>query len=101
MASTMFGTVGVATLLAAFVFNLAGVLGSGSHLYHAFNVIGAGLSTFASALIGFLPFVVLETVWALAALAALAGGISACPARSRRSKDTAVDRQHLRFTHQI
>ena len=35
------------------------------------NLVGAGLACWSSYLIGFLPFVVLEGVWALAAAYAL------------------------------
>jgi energy-converting hydrogenase Eha subunit G len=64
------GSVGVALLLLAFVLNLRSVVGRQSRLYQGMNAIGAGLAAYA---IGFVPFVVLETVWCLAALSALAG----------------------------
>jgi energy-converting hydrogenase Eha subunit G len=67
------GSVGVALLLLAFVLNLRSVVGRQSRLYQGMNAIGAGLAAYASWLIGFVPFVVLETVWCLAALSALAG----------------------------
>jgi hypothetical protein len=38
----------------------------------ALNLVGAGLACYSSWLIGFMPFVVLEGVWAIAALAGLA-----------------------------
>ncbi len=35
------------------------------------NIIGAGLSCYASVLIGFIPFVILEATWAIVATAGL------------------------------
>ncbi|MEQ1503415.1 MAG: hypothetical protein ABMB14_14350 [Myxococcota bacterium] len=65
------GSLGVALLLLAFALTSFGTLSSRSAPYHALNVIGASLSCSASALIGFVPFVVLEGTWALVALVAL------------------------------
>ena len=65
------GTAGVALILIAFIVNLLGVLGQRSSQYLLLNLVGAALACLASLLIGFLPFVILEGVWALAALAGL------------------------------
>ena len=40
-------------------------------MYSALNVAGAGIACYASWLIAFWPFVVLEAVWALVGLVAL------------------------------
>jgi hypothetical protein len=68
------GAIGVAVLLAAFFLNLVGVLSRTSRLYHSMNALGAGLSCYASYLIGFVPFVVLEGTWSAVAFVALARG---------------------------
>jgi hypothetical protein len=68
------GTVGVALLLIAFFMNLFGMVTAESRTYQAMNVAGAGISCYASYLIGFVPFVVLEGVWCAAALAAMLRG---------------------------
>jgi hypothetical protein len=65
------GSTGVAILLVAFFFNLSGRLSRSSRAYAALNTVGAGLACWASWLIGFVPFVVLEGTWALFALYAL------------------------------
>lgn len=65
------GSIGVLLLLAAFALNAFGRLASDSRWYSLANVVGAGLATVASALIGYLPFVVLEGTWCLVALARL------------------------------
>lgn len=68
------GSLGVALLLVAFALNLSGRLDRRSRLYQGINGIGAGLACYASWLIGFLPFVVLEGVWAAVAVVAFARG---------------------------
>ncbi len=73
--ATLIGSIGVALLLAAFLANLLGRLPSDSRLYSWLNFVGAGLACYSSYLIDFMPFVVLEGVWALVALAALARGV--------------------------
>lgn len=61
------GALGVGLLLAAFALSSLGRLERRSRLYLSLNLVGAGLACWASYLIGFLPFVVLEGVWALVA----------------------------------
>jgi hypothetical protein len=65
------GSVGVGLLLVAFFANLFGWLDARRPLYPAMNFVGGALSCWASWLIDYLPFVVLEGTWALVALAAL------------------------------
>lgn len=69
--SSLIGSLGVALLLIAFFLNLFKYVSQDSRGYILLNVLGAGLSGYASALIHFMPFVVLESVWCLVALAAL------------------------------
>lgn len=64
------GSTGVALLLLAFAASSFGRMSSESRGYHAMNVVGASMSCAASAMIGFVPFVVLEGTWALVALVA-------------------------------
>lgn len=70
--ATLIGSVGVALLLAAFILNLLKVLRADARLYMSLNLAGAALACYSSYLIHFVPFVVLEGVWAAAALAAIA-----------------------------
>ncbi len=65
------GSLGVGMLLLAFVLNLSRRLEASSLVYRLLNLGGAGLACYASALIDYPPFVVLEGVWATAALVAL------------------------------
>ena len=69
--SQVIGSIGVAMLLIAFFMNSFGLLASDSRSYQTMNVIGAAISCYASYLIGFAPFVVLEATWCAAAVAAM------------------------------
>jgi hypothetical protein len=79
--ATWIGSVGVTLLLAAFLLNLCRVLRADSRAYAGLNLAGAGLACWSSWLIDFLPFVVLEGVWALVALIALVN--TSFPARPK------------------
>jgi len=70
--ATWIGSAGVALLLIAFLLNLLKVLRADTHIYMALNLVGAGLACYSSYLIDFMPFVVLEGVWALVALIVMA-----------------------------
>ena len=72
--SEIIGSIGVALLLIAFFMNLFGMLTSDSRVYQAMNAVGAAISCYASYLIGFAPFVVLEAIWCAAAIAAMLRG---------------------------
>jgi hypothetical protein len=69
--ATLIGSLGVALLLIAFLANLAGWLRAESRLYPIINFVGAALACWSSWLIEFMPFVVMECVWALVALAGI------------------------------
>jgi len=70
--ATPIGFVGVTLLLAAFLLNLFKLLRSDGQPYMWLNFAGASLACYSSYLISFMPFVLLEGVWALAALVAIA-----------------------------
>ena len=69
--AAVIGSTGVALLLVAFFLNLMKVMRSDGWLYLTMNLVGASLSCYSSYLIRFMPFVVLEGVWAVVALAAI------------------------------
>jgi uncharacterized membrane protein len=69
--SEIIGSIGVALRLIAFFMNSFGMMASDSHVYQAMNAVGAAISCYASYLIGFAPFVVLEAIWCAAAMAAM------------------------------
>jgi hypothetical protein len=65
--STVIGAAGVALLLGAFLLNLLKLQRVDSYPYMLLNFVGAGLACWSSVLIRFMPFVVLEGVWAAVA----------------------------------
>jgi len=70
-ASDILATIGVIILLIAFGLNLYKRLPAESKIYGLLNFVGAGICCFASYLISFYPFIVLEGVWAMVALFSL------------------------------
>ena len=68
--SSIVGSIGVSLLLIAFFMNLFRYISQESRVYILLNVVGAGLSCYASVLIHYMPFVILEGTWCLVALAA-------------------------------
>lgn len=62
--SVFIGSVGVSLLLLAFILNLFKLIQSDSLSYTLMNFIGASIAGYASILIQFIPFVILEFFWA-------------------------------------
>ncbi len=69
--SNIIASIGVALLLVAYFLNVFKLLPQESKAYGILNVIGAMLACYASLMIGFIPFVILEGTWALVALVAM------------------------------
>ena len=59
------GFTGVFILLVAYALSLLNKLSKESTAYLFMNFAGAGLSCLASVLLHFIPFIILEAVWAL------------------------------------
>jgi uncharacterized protein with PQ loop repeat len=70
--STIIGSLGVAFLLIAFFLNLFKFIKEDNTAYILLNILGAALSGYASFLINYMPFVLLETIWCIVAMLALA-----------------------------
>ncbi len=69
--SDWIGTIGVTLLLIAFALNIAKKITPESTAYLILNILGAAMAGISSYMINFWPFVILESVWTLASLAAL------------------------------
>ena len=69
--SDIIASTGVVILLIAFLLNLYKKLPADSKTYSLLNFIGAGTCGFASYMISFYPFVILESIWAFVALISL------------------------------
>ncbi|WP_164888467.1 hypothetical protein [Methanosarcina sp. MSH10X1] len=55
----------------AFLLNLFEILAYDTKTYATLNLVGAGLSCYASVLIDYMPFVILEGTWVFVAFAGL------------------------------
>jgi hypothetical protein len=69
--SEIIGTIGVGLILVTYFCNVFGWLNGKSKTFFLLNFIGAGLACYASWLINYTPFIILEGVWALVSLAGL------------------------------
>lgn len=65
------GASGVFMVLLAFFLNLFNYLDKDSKAYILLNFAGAGIACYASVLINYFPFVVLEGTWCLVSLIAM------------------------------
>ncbi|MBK7561113.1 MAG: hypothetical protein IPP43_15990 [Chitinophagaceae bacterium] len=59
------GTLGVGSILLAYFFNIFNFIPKEGKLFFLMNIIGAGLACYASFLINYWPFVILEGTWFL------------------------------------
>lgn len=64
----LIATLGVSLLLAAFFLQSFKFIKAESYTYSFLNLFGAAIAGYASWLIPFIPFVILEGVWCLVAL---------------------------------
>jgi hypothetical protein len=66
--SDWIGFIGVTILLLAFLLNLIGKMTQNDLIYIILNILGAGLAGFASVLIHYVPFIILEGAWTLVSI---------------------------------
>ena len=65
------GTIGVGLILLAYFCNTFGIFKNNSRLFFVLNAIGGGLASYASLLINYWPFVILEGTWFIVSLIGL------------------------------
>jgi hypothetical protein len=65
------GTIGVGLILLAYMGSIFGLISVKSRLFFLLNIAGAGLACYASWLIGYWPFVILEGTWLLVSVIGL------------------------------
>lgn len=70
------GTLGVGLILVAYFCNTFKLLPEKGKLFFLLNMAGAGLACYASWLILFWPFVVLEGVWCLVSIVGLLNSVT-------------------------
>ena len=65
------GFLGVFLILMAYILNELGITSHLSLRYILLNLVGASIACFASILIDYVPFIILEGVWALVSFRSL------------------------------
>lgn len=67
----LIGTTGVGIILIAYFLNMFSYIQNNGKLFYLLNIIGASIACFASYLINYIPFVILEGTWALVSVVGL------------------------------
>jgi hypothetical protein len=65
------GFIGVFQILFAYILNVIGKIKSTSIIFILLNLIGASMACYASILMQYIPFIILEGVWAVISLISL------------------------------
>ncbi len=65
------GTAGVGLILVAYFANTFSLIEKEGKLFFLLNIVGAGLACYASWLINYWPFVILEATWCLVSVVGL------------------------------
>ncbi len=65
------GFIGVFQILLAYVLNVLDKIGKEDLSFILLNLIGAGMACYASILMNYMPFILLEGIWAAVSLIAL------------------------------
>lgn len=68
----LIGTIGVGLILLAYFLNLFALIKKDGVLYFAINIVGAAIACYASVLIDFVPFIILEGAWVVVSIIGLA-----------------------------
>lgn len=64
----LIGTIGVGLILIAYFLGTEKLIKQDGKLFYVMNIIGAGLACYASFLISYWPFVILEGTWVFVSL---------------------------------
>ena len=65
------GFIGVFLILTGFLLNLTNVITYKSQYYILLNLVGAGMACYASILLKYIPFIILEGTWSIISIIAL------------------------------
>ncbi len=65
------GAIGVGLLLLAFFANTFNIIANEGKIFFVLNIIGSGIACYASWLIHYWPFVILEGMWCIVSLGGL------------------------------
>ena len=69
------GTIGVGLILIAYFLNIFSWIKKDGVLFFVLNIIGASIACYASVLIRFWPFIILEGTWAIVSVIGLVKSI--------------------------
>jgi len=83
------GFIGVFQILLAYILNISGVLNKGNLIFILLNLSGASMACLASVWMDYIPFIILEGVWALVSLIALINYIN-----GRRNKAGTIGKRY-------
>ena len=64
----LIGTLGVGLILLAYFLNTIRMIQVNGKLFYVMNIIGAALACYASFLINYMPFIILEGTWTLVSI---------------------------------
>ena len=67
----LIGTIGVGIILFAYFLNMFSFIPNNGKIFYLLNIIGASIACFASYLINYIPFVILEATWAFVSVIGL------------------------------
>ena len=67
----LIGTIGVGIILLAYFLNIFSWIKKDGILFYSMNIIGASIACFASILINYMPFIILEATWAIVSVIGL------------------------------
>lgn len=67
----LIGTLGVGLILIAYFLNIISWIKKDGILFYVLNILGGGIACFASVLISFWPFIILEGTWAIVSIVGL------------------------------
>lgn len=67
----LIGTIGVGIILIAYFLNMFSIITKDGVFYFILNIIGAAIACFASVLIHYIPFIILEGAWVLVSIVGL------------------------------
>jgi hypothetical protein len=67
----LIGTIGVGLILIAYFLNIFSFIPKEGKLFFSMNIIGAGMACYASVLINYVPFMILEGVWCIVSIIGL------------------------------
>ena len=84
------GSYGVSILLIAFVLNLLKIIRTDSLIYGLLNFAGAAIACYASYLIPYFPFVILEGLWTILSLVSVVKTIIRMQKNSMKPEEDAA-----------